>query len=142
MAELKTRPTRASVKAFLDAIEDEDRRRECRVVMRILRQATGATPRMWGPTIVGYGTYHYRYASGREGDWFLTGFSPRARDLTVYIMTGLEEHGDLMRRLGRYRTGRSCLYLKKLADVDLEILAALVRRSVTKLRRRSVAGTP
>jgi hypothetical protein len=137
MSDLKTRPTRASVRTFLDSIEDDERRRECRLVMKIMRQVTGAAPRMWGPSIVGYGRYHYRYASGREGDWFLTGLSPRGRGLTVYIMSGFEGRGALMRRLGKFRTGKSCLYLKRLADVDLEVLTELVQSSVDHLRRRT-----
>jgi hypothetical protein len=133
---MKTAPTAASVKAFIDAIPDEDRRRDCRAVMKIMRAATGASPKMWGPSIVGYGRYHYRYDSGREGDWFLAGFSPRKQDLTVYIMSGFPQHAGLMKRLGKHKTGSSCLYLKRLDDVDLGLLEELVRRSVAAVKKR------
>lgn len=136
MADLKTAPTGASVTAFIDAIPDEQRRRDCRAVMKIMKAATGASPRMWGPSIVGYGKYHYKYASGREGDWFLAGFSPRKNDLTLYIMSGFDGHAELMQKLGRHKTGSSCLYLKKLDDVDLKVLDTLVRRSVATVKKR------
>ena len=130
MAELKTAPTKASVQAFLRDIQDETRRRDCQIIARLMRQATRATPRMWGPSIVGFGSYHYRYASGREGDWFLTGFSPRKTDLTVYLMGGLTHHAPLLRRLGRHKSSKSCLYVKRLADIDLAVLEELIRDSV------------
>jgi hypothetical protein len=135
MAELKTRPTRASVTAFLDAIGDERRRSECKALVKIMRRVTGARPIMWGPSIVGFGRYRYRYESGREGDWFLTGFSPRKQALTVYVMTGFKRHGTLMRKLGRHKTGASCLYLRSLEDVDPEVLEALITESVRHLQR-------
>jgi hypothetical protein len=130
MAELKTKPSNASVAAFLNAIPDETKRKDCRALVKMMQDATGAKPRMWGTSIVGFGSYHYTYASGREGDWPLTGFSPRKQDLTLYIMEGFARHGALLRRLGKHRTGKSCLYLKKLADVDLSVLETLVRESV------------
>jgi hypothetical protein len=135
MAELKTRPTRASVTAFLDAIGDERRRSECMALVKIMRRVTGARPIMWGPSIVGFGRYRYRYESGREGDWFLTGFSPRKQALTVYVMAGFKRHGTLMRKLGRHKTGASCLYLRSLEDVDPEVLEALITESVRHLQR-------
>ena len=131
MAELKTKPTRAGVQAFLSAIADDARRGDCETVLEIMKQAARAEPTMWGASIVGFGRYHYKYDSGREGDWFLTGFSPRKRDLTLYIMGGFERHDALMRRLGKYRTGKSCLYVKRLADLDLQVLKVLIRQSVT-----------
>ena len=133
---MKTTPTGASVKAFIDAIGDEQRRRECRAVMTIMKAATGASPKMWGPSIVGYGSYHYKYDSGREGDWFLAGFSPRKQDLTLYIMSGFAGHAELMQKLGRHKTGVSCLYLRTLDDVDLDVLSELVRRSVAAVDQR------
>jgi len=133
---VKTTPTGASVKAFIDAIGDEQRRRECRAVMTIMKAATGASPKMWGPSIVGYGSYHYKYDSGREGDWFLAGFSPRKQDLTLYIMSGFAGHAELMQKLGRHKTGVSCLYLRTLDDVDLDVLSELVRRSVAAVDQR------
>lgn len=132
----KTTPTGASVKAFIDAVPDPARRRDCRTVMKLMKAATGASPKMWGPSIVGYGTYHYKYASGREGDWPLTGFSPRKQDLTLYIMSGFAGQAALMKKLGRHKTGSSCLYIKRLADIDLEVLERVVRASVDDVRKR------
>jgi len=141
MAELKTRPTAASVKAFLDGIEDEKRRAECRAVAGMMKVVTGERPRMWGPSIVGYGSYEYRYESGRSGQWFLTGFSPRKTSLALYIMAGLARPAALMKRLGRHKTGKSCLYLQRLEDVDFEVLRELVRESVAFVRSRHGTGS-
>jgi len=135
MAELKTRATKASVKAFVDGIENERRRKDMRVVMKIMRKATGKPPRMWGDSIVGYGRYHYEYESGREGDWFLAGVSPRKQSLTLYIMPGFRRYEPLMKKLGKHKTGRACLYVNKLDDVDLEVLEELVRESVEHMKR-------
>ncbi len=141
MAELKTAPTKASVAKFVAAVEDEARRADCAVLMEMMERVTGATPVMWGPSIVGFGSYHYRYASGREGDWMLAGFSPRKRDLTVYVMAGFQGKEKLLARLGRHKTSAGgCLYLKRLADVDLAVLEELVRDSVERLRRAHPAG--
>ncbi len=135
MAELKTKPNQASVKAFLDSIADQQKRQDCRAVLKMMKDATGEKPRMWGPSIVGFGSYHYKYESGREGDWFLTGFSPRKQALTLYIMGGLGRHPQLMRKLGRHKTGSSCLYVKKLADLDLGVLKQLVRETVRQVKQ-------
>lgn len=134
MAELKTRPGNESVRDFLEAIADPKRQCDCQSVLRIMQQATGARPRMWGGSIVGFGNYHYKYASGREGDWFLTGFSPRKSELTLYLMSGFERFAALLRKLGRHKTGKGCLYIKSLEDVHLPTLEELVRRSVEHLR--------
>ena len=136
MAEAKTRPTSVSPAAFVKAIEDPDRRRDCRALMKMMKAITGKNPKMWGPSIIGYGTYHYKYASGREGDFMVTGFSPRKRDLTVYIMPGFTPFSALMKKLGKYKTGKSCLYLKRLDDVDTDILHELVERSVDVMQDR------
>lgn len=135
MAQIKTVPTKASVTAFLKAIPDERRRADCRALLKLMKRLTRARPVMWGPSIVGFGRYHYRYESGREGDWFLTGFSPRRQALTIYIMAGFNRYAALMRKLGRHRTGSSCLYLRTLADVDMAALEALIAESVKHLRR-------
>ncbi len=135
MATPKTGPTDASVDAFLDAVEGENRRRDAQTLAALMERVTGEPPRLWGSSIVGFGSYHYRYASGREGDWMLTGFSPRKRELSIYIMAGFDRYGALMEKLGRYRTGKSCLYVKRLGDIDLDVLEALVRQSVDDLRR-------
>jgi len=133
----KTVPTNASVSAFLNAIEDPDRRRDCKAVAKMLKRVTGAKPKMWGPSIVGYGSYHYRYASGREGDWPLAGFSPRKNDLTLYVMSGFEGSKGLLKKLGKHKTGKACLYLKRLADVDMDVLEELVTKSVERKRAES-----
>jgi hypothetical protein len=134
MAELKTKATTASVSDFLAAIEDDDRREDCLAVVKIMKKATGAEPKMWGPSIVGFGDHRYKYESGRELDWFLTGFSPRKRELTLYIMPGFDRYDDLLASLGKYRTGKSCLYLKRLADIDRNVLQTLVESSVKHMR--------
>ena len=136
MAELKTRPTAVSVDDFLKTVTDEDRRKDCLTIVKIMEQATRAEPRMWGPGIVGFGTYHYKYASGHEGDWMLTGFSPRKQDLTLYIMPGFGHYEAMMARLGKYKTGKSCLYIKRLADVDMSVLKELVTASVQHMKRK------
>ena len=142
MAEMKTQRTNQSVKSFLDAIADEERRRDCRTVLGIMQKATGAEPKMWGGSIVGFGNYHYKYASGREGDWFLTGFSPRKENLTLYIMGGLERYPALLGRLGKFKTAKSCLYIKRIADIDLEVLTELVGQSVRRVAQSYSAPTP
>ena len=134
MAELKTKATTASVSDFLAAIEDDERREDCLAVVKIMKKATGAEPKMWGPSIVGFGDFRYKYESGRELDWFLTGFSPRKRELTLYIMPGFDRYDDLLASLGKYKTGKSCLYLKRLADIDRTVLKTLVESSVKHMR--------
>lgn len=134
MAELKTRKTGESVTAFLNAIEDPARRRDCKAVAKLMREVTGHKPQMWGAAMVGYGHYDYKYESGREGSWFQAGFSPRKQALTLYIMSGFSRADDLMQRLGRYNTGKSCLYIKSLDDIDMEVLRELVQASVDYLR--------
>ena len=134
MSDLKTRPTGASVTAFVIGVADVARRHDCREVMRMMREATGKRPRMWGSHIVGFGAYHYRYASGREGDWFITGLSPRKRDLTLYVMPDLDGHEDLLAALGRHRRGACCLYLKRLDDIDRDVLRELLAHAVARVR--------
>jgi hypothetical protein len=136
MAELKTKRTEESVDAFLAAIEDEGRRNDCHAVVEIMKRATKAEPRMWGAAIVGFGDYRYKYASGREGDWFLAGFSPRKRDLTLYIVAGFDRYASLMARLGKHSTGKSCLYVKRLADIDTVVLEELVTESVRHMQEK------
>jgi hypothetical protein len=135
MSEPKTRPTDQEVEVFLAGIADDRQRRDCRTIMGLMREVTGTEPRMWGPSIVGFGQYHYRYASGREGDWPLTGFSPRKQNLTVYLAYGLEQHADLLERLGKHKVGKACLYLKSLDAVDQGALRELIRRSVDEVAR-------
>ncbi len=130
MPEMKTKETKASVSAFLKKIEDPQRRQDAAAIADMMRKVTKQEPKMWGTGIVGFGSYHYKYASGREGDWFPLGFSPRKNALTLYICGGLHKHPDLMDRLGKYKTGQSCLYIKKLSDVDQAVLEQLMTRAV------------
>jgi hypothetical protein len=130
MNENTTKPTSESVAGFLNDIADEGCRADCLRVLDIMRRVPGAEPQLWGRGMVGFGSYHYRYESGREGDWFVTGFSPRKNHLTLYIMAGFDRYEPLMERLGRHRTGKSCLYLKRLSDVDEGVLEELVAESV------------
>jgi len=139
MAELKTKKTRKSVAAFLKGIKDERRRADANAVAAMMGEVTGEKPAMWGDSIVGYGSYHYRYESGREGDWFLTGFSPRKSSLSLYLMSGFTGYDDLLARLGKHKTGKSCLYLNKLADVDAAVLRRLIEKPVAHVKRREKA---
>ena len=134
MAELKTKQSDASVKEFLNKISDKERRDDCFAIAKMMEEATGEKPKMWGPSIVGFGTFHYKYDSGREGDWMLTGFSPRKNNLTLYLMMGFEKHGELMEQLGKYKTAKSCLYLKRLDDVHVPTLKKLIKASLKQLR--------
>ena len=130
MAEQKTKPTGASVEKFLNQVADETRRADCFRIVTIMQDITGEEPKMWGPSIVGFGTFHYKYASGQQGDWPVAAFSPRKQDLTLYIMAGFDRYDALMTKLGKHKTGGSCLYLKRLADVDIAVLEELVSTSV------------
>lgn len=134
MAELKTQPTRASVTKFLAGINDRQQRADAKKVAAMMRRATGKRAKMWGASIVGYGSYHYKYASGREGDFMVTGFSPRKQALTVYIMPGFSSFKKLMEKLGKYQTGKSCLYIKCLSDIDEKVLEKLIAESVRHMR--------
>lgn len=137
MAELKTKVNDASVTEFLNSVEDEEKREDCFEIVKIMKQATKAEPKMWGSSIVGFGSYHYEYASGREGDWMLVGFSPRKQNLTLYIMPGFERYQELLKKLGKYSTGSSCLYIKRLKDVDIRVLQELVNESVKMMKQRA-----
>ena len=135
MAEPKTKMTNASVTGFIDSIEDDQRRKDSRGVLAVMRKITGKRPKMWGESIVGFGSYRYKYASGQERDWPLTGFSPRKQALTLYIMSGFVQATTLLRSLGKYKTGKSCLYIKRLEDVDRSTLRELVKQSVAHVKR-------
>lgn len=135
MAELKTKLNNASVIKFLNGIKDEQTREDCFTIMALMQRITKAEPKMWGTSIVGFGTYHYKSESGREGDWFLTGFSPRKQNLTLYIMAGFAQHEALMQKLGKYKTGKSCLYIKGLADISLPMLKKLLQESVKYMNK-------
>lgn len=134
MAELKTKLNDASVEEFLNGIDNEKRKVDSFAILELMKEATGEEAKMWGASIIGFGSYQYKYASGREGEWMLVGFSPRKQNLTLYIMPGFANYDDLLGKLGNYKTGKSCLYIKKLADVDQEILKELVKLSVAHMR--------
>jgi hypothetical protein len=135
MAELKTKKTRDSVAAFIAKVEDPGARRDCATLKAIMEDVTREKAAMWGTSIVGFGTYHYKYASGQEGDWPLVGFSPRKTSLTLYIMPGFVDYKALLGKLGKHSTGKSCLYVKSLDDVHLPTLKTLVRQSVKEMKR-------
>lgn len=132
----KTRVTRASVAGFIGKQRDPATRADCRTLVRLLRKATGKPARMWGPAIVGFGKYHYRYASGHEGDSCLAGFSPRKGQLSIYVLAGYAGEAALLRKLGKHKRSVACLYVKRLADIDLKVLEQMVRRSVRATKKR------
>ncbi len=136
MAENKTQPTKQTVASFLNGIEDEAKRKEAKQVAKLLRRISGVKPVMWGTSIVGYGQYHYKYASGREGDMCVTGLSPRKQSLVLYIMPGFDDNEALLAKLGKFKTGKSCLYINKLEDVHLPTLKQLIRASVKYMHRK------
>ena len=136
MAENKTKKTKASVTDFLKSIENPQMRADAKKVASIMRRVTGKRAKMWGSSIVGYGTYHYKYDSGREGDFMTTGYSPRKQALTVYIIPGFSKFGPLMKKLGKYKTGKSCLYIRRLSDVDENVLEKLIDGSVKLMRKK------
>jgi len=138
MAENKTKPGKASVTAFINGIDDLQKRRDVKKITAMMREATGSRAKMWGRSIIGFGSYHYKYASGREGNFLVTGLSPRKQALTVYIMPGFRKYEPLMKKLGKYKTGKSCLYIKRLSDVDEKLLQRLIAESVTDMRKNYV----
>ncbi len=125
-AQLKTQKNEASVEGFLNSINEEQKKADAFALLSLMKKITRQEPKMWGHAMVGFGEYTYKYSTGREGDWFLMGFSPRKQNLTIYIMTGYERHPDLMARLGKYKTGKSCLYINKLSDVNEKVLSELL----------------
>ena len=137
MAENKTKPTEQSVEEFTGAIADPGRQADCRALWSLMEKLTGSQPKMWGASIVGFGEYRYKYASGREGDWFLAGFSPRKQNLTLYIMGYLEFYTDILENLGKHKHGKGCLYIKKLEDIDVTVLETLIKTSIERLKKHS-----
>lgn len=136
MSENKTQGTEASVEDFLDQVEHPTRRADAIELNWIFQEVTGWQPRMWGPSIVGYGAYHYVYDSGREGDFLATGFSPRKQNLSIYIMPGYTDFSHILKDLGKHKIGKSCLYINKLADVDADVLKTLIRAGVDDLNKK------
>lgn len=137
MSDMKTKPTHKDVHAFLNTISDEPKRTDAFTILELLEAIVGEPAKMWGASIIGVGKYHYKYASGREGDWFLAGFSPRKQALTLYLMSGIDRFGALLSQLGKYKTGKGCLYIKRLSDVDMTVLEKLIRASVNHLKEAS-----
>jgi hypothetical protein len=131
MAEAKTKPNAASVSKFLAQIKDPDRRRDCRALAALMSRATGAKPKMWGSAIVGFGSYHCRYASGRECDWMVMGFSPRKDSLSLYLTCGLERLAPQLRKLGKHKAGMGCLYIKRLSEVDSGVLQKMIQTAAS-----------
>ncbi|MGH8430564.1 MAG: DUF1801 domain-containing protein [Solimonas sp.] len=136
MAQNKTRPGRASVEGFLAKIKDEERRKDCAKVLGIMKTASGEKPRMWG-SMIGFGEYHYRYASGQEGDCFQMGFASRKPDLTLYVLSGPERHAALLAKLGKHKLGKCCLYIRRLADVDMGVLQKLIDAAARQIRSKA-----
>lgn len=137
MADNKTKPTKLSVAAFINSLMDSVRRTDAKVLVKLMQSAAGEKPKMWGPSIIGFGSYHYKYESGREGDMPLIGFSPRKAANVLYGMTGSRDSKALLAKLGKHTTGKGCLYIKKLADVDQKVLEAMAVKTVAAMRARS-----
>ena len=138
MTENKTQKTGARVEDFINSVENKTRREDGFTLLAMMKEITGEDPEMWGPSIIGFGDYHYKYESGREGDFFLTGFSPRKSSLSLYVMAGFEEYDALLASLGKYRKGAACLYINKLADVDMAVLRRLIQESVEHAKLNDV----
>lgn len=137
MPDIKTKKNKASVEEFLSGVENQKRKEDSIVVLELMKKITNSEPSMWGTSIIGLGKYHYKYASGRENDWFLTGLSPRKQSLTLYIMNGFSRYDEILGRLGKYKTGKSCLYINKIEDIDLKVLDELITASVEFLKSRN-----
>lgn len=136
MSENKTKPTELSVSDYLDAIDNPQRKEDCWVIHDLMKKITGKTPRMWGTSIVGFGSYHYKYESGREGDMLATGFSNRKQAITMYIMGGFKKHNELLKKIGPHKTGKSCFYIKKVSDIDIDVLSVLISESVKAVEKK------
>jgi len=136
MAEAKTRPTEQSVETFWDTVSGEKVSDDCRAIIQLMEKVTAEKPRMWGPSIVGFGSYHYKYESGHEGDICLTGFSPRKQNLSLYVLAGFPGQEAVLRKLGKYKVGKGCLYVKKLEDIDIGILETLISKSIDFLKMK------
>ena len=135
MSENKTKKTNESIEKYINSIKDENVKKDCYTIIKLMQSITQKEPKMWGSSIIGFGDYHYKYASGREGDFFLTGFSPRKQNLALYLMGGLENQKDLLKKLGKHKTGKSCLYIKSLNDIDKEVLKEMIVQSVKETKK-------
>ena len=136
MAENKTQPTKVSPTKYINALEDPQQRKDCKQLVKMMKAATGEKAVMWGPAIVGFGTYHYKYASGREGDFLVVGFAPRKTQLSIYVSCDIQKHADLLAKLGKHKTGKGCLYVKKLEDVDRDVLEQLIQRGIEEVETK------
>ena len=134
--ELKTKPNEKSVEEFLKTVENPKRQTDCYELLKLMKDITGEDPVMWGDSIVGFGTYHYKYKSGHEGEWFIAGFAPRKQNLTLYIMSGFDQYDKLLEKLGKFKTGKSCLYINKLTDIEISILKDLIIESVNYMKKQ------
>lgn len=134
MAEIKTKATKVSVKKFIDAVDDEQKRKDSYELIRIMKKITKEEPKMWGPSIIGFGKYEYRYESGQGGEMCITGFSPRKATFSIYLLAGKSKSEDLFKKLGKYKMGKACLYVKKLSDIDVKILEKLIKVSVDAIK--------
>jgi len=139
MSDLKTKPTDQNVEEYLNKVENPTKREDSFKILKLMREVSNEEPIMWGDSIIGFGSYHYKYKSGREGDLLVTGFAPRKQNLTLYIMSGFDRHEDLLKKLGKYKTGKSCLYINKLKDVDTTILREIVSKSIEFIRKGEIA---
>jgi hypothetical protein len=135
MSENKTKKTNESIEKYINSIKDENVKKDCYTIIKLMQAITKEEPKMWGSSIIGFGDYHYKYASGREGDFFLTGFSSRKQNLALYLMGGLENQKDLLKKLGKHKTGKSCLYIKSLEDIDKKVLKEMIVQSVKETRK-------
>jgi len=135
MAEAKTKKTTVSVDKFLKGVENVQRREDALTLLKMMKSITRQEPRMWGKDLIGFGSYHYKYASGQEGDFLMTGFSPRKSSLSVYVIPGFDRYSALMKKLGKHKTGKSCLYINKLEDVDIKVLKELIKSGYTDMKK-------
>ena len=135
MADMKTVPTEKDVTDFINKVEDSHKKEDCFELLKLMEKVSGFKPKMWGPSIIGFGTYHYKYESGREGDFFLTGFAPRKQNLAIYN-TGFSRYEKLAGKLGKFKIGKGCLYVKRLSDIDTTILSEMISKSIDYLKKK------
>ena len=136
MADLKTKQTEQSVESFLDKINNKQVRADCDIIIRLMKKVTGAPPKMWGSSIIGFGQYHYKYESGHEGDMCLAGFSPRKQNISLYLMAGIPGQDELLKKIGKHKAGKGCVYVKQLKDIDISILEKMIKKSVDYLKKK------
>ena len=135
MSDLKTKQNEKSVDEFIKKIEDLEKQKTSWQILEIIKEISGKEPKMWGDSIIGFGKYHYKYATGREGDWMRIAFSPRKQNFSIYIMDGFDNHSELMEKLGKFKTGKSCLYINKLQDIDINILKEIMKESLFNMEK-------